>query len=649
MVVSKLSSEVDYRRLYSSMTDAFAVVDMEGRLIDFNPAFQTMLGYTAHELEQLTYMDLTPAKWHAFEQNIIREQILSLGHSCVYEKEYIRKDGTTFPVELRTYLIRDDTGQPSMMWAIVRDITGRKHAEELLRESEERFRTVLQQSIDVAYRRNLKTDRYDYLSPAIEKITGFTVDEFSQMSSTALFEYIHPDDHAVIRKRFEQFEQSRYGFEIQDLFEYRIKRKDGEYRWLSDSGILIMDSDGKPLYHVGVARDITERKKMEDALRQSNERLEKTVAERTARLRRLAAELTLAEQRERRRLSDFLHDDLQQVLVAAKFRSGKLALDQGTEPLTNEVCKIHALVTEALDKTRAIGNELVTPLLYVAGFIPALHQLAEQMRELHELRVELDIQNGHEVFPDDLKVQLFHAVRELLFNVAKHSGTDTASVIVRRQAGQVEITVTDNGKGFDPQSVKPESHANCGYGLFSISERLEMIDGRMSINSAPGCGTRITISVPAPSERLPSPQATPRKIVTEIQQSTQGGRACVLVADDHDLVRHGVVQLLSQESTLEVVGEAVNGLEALTLARQLRPDVIVMDVRMPTMDGIEATRRIKSELPDTLVVGLTAFSAVDFRTEMIKAGAVDLINKMDASDTLVPTITRCLAERVIGK
>jgi len=123
-------SELKHRRLYESMMDAFVAVDMSGRIQEFNPSYQAMLGYSAEELQRLTYEDLTPAKWRAFEADVVATQILVRGYSDVYEKEYRRRDGSLFPVELRTFLIRDDAGQPTGMWAIVRDITERKRAEE---------------------------------------------------------------------------------------------------------------------------------------------------------------------------------------------------------------------------------------------------------------------------------------------------------------------------------------------------------------------------------------------------------------------------------------------------------------------------------------------------------------------------------------
>jgi PAS domain S-box-containing protein len=127
------TSELKYRRLHDSMRDAIVIVDMTGRIMGCNGAFLNMVGYDEAEVLELTYRDLTPEKWHAIEDRIVREQILARDFSDVYETEYRRKDGTVIPVELRTFLIRDDSGRPSQMWAIVRDIAERKRAEHTLK------------------------------------------------------------------------------------------------------------------------------------------------------------------------------------------------------------------------------------------------------------------------------------------------------------------------------------------------------------------------------------------------------------------------------------------------------------------------------------------------------------------------------------
>jgi len=126
---ARWESEVRYRRLHDSMTDCFVEVAMPGEIVDVNRSYLEMLGYSEEEIRKLRYQDITPARWHEFEQKII-VQVMTQGYSDVYEKEYIRKDGTIFPVELRTFLIKNEKGENEGMWAIVRDITERKKAEE---------------------------------------------------------------------------------------------------------------------------------------------------------------------------------------------------------------------------------------------------------------------------------------------------------------------------------------------------------------------------------------------------------------------------------------------------------------------------------------------------------------------------------------
>ncbi len=129
-----IQSESRYRNLYDTMTDGFVRVNMQGFIQESNKSYQKMTGYNANELAHLTYEDITPKKWHEFEQNIVETQILPDGSSNFYEKEYIKKDGTIFPIEIHSFLIKNDEGENEGIWAIVRDITERKQAEEELRQ-----------------------------------------------------------------------------------------------------------------------------------------------------------------------------------------------------------------------------------------------------------------------------------------------------------------------------------------------------------------------------------------------------------------------------------------------------------------------------------------------------------------------------------
>jgi PAS domain S-box-containing protein len=133
-------SESKYRGLYQGMLDAYVMEDMAGKIIEFNQAYINMVGYSREEIQELTYIDLTPEKWHDAEKHIVEEQIVKRGYSDIYEKEYRRRDGTVFPIELRTVLIKDEAGNPTGMWGIIRDISERKRAEAKQKQLEEQLR-----------------------------------------------------------------------------------------------------------------------------------------------------------------------------------------------------------------------------------------------------------------------------------------------------------------------------------------------------------------------------------------------------------------------------------------------------------------------------------------------------------------------------
>ncbi len=136
-------SEKKYRKLYSSLMDGYARTDLNGKILEFNSAFQEMIGYSKDEIVELRYQDITPQKWYDFERKVVATQVMVDGYSKTYEKEYQKKSGEIFPVELRTYLTYDDYGLPDGLWAIVRDISERKQTEEQLRESEEKYRSLI--------------------------------------------------------------------------------------------------------------------------------------------------------------------------------------------------------------------------------------------------------------------------------------------------------------------------------------------------------------------------------------------------------------------------------------------------------------------------------------------------------------------------
>ncbi|MCX6922680.1 MAG: PAS domain S-box protein, partial [Verrucomicrobia bacterium] len=281
------ASEEKYRRLHESMTDAFVSVAMDGRITDSNPAYRAMLGYTTKDLSQLTYANLTPEKWHVFEARLVAEQILPHGHSEVYEKEYRRKDGTVFPVELRTFLLHDASEQPAGMWAIVRDITERKRAEQALREahdllearvrertadlqaanlalqeSEERYRSLVSNlNVGVFRTQPGSQGRFLHANPALAQMFGYSSpEELLQLGVPEL--YHEPGEREVFLAELRRRETLL-------SHELRLKRKNGTPVYCSMNASAHRSSDGEIDWIDGVIEDITQRKQVEQSLVES--------------------------------------------------------------------------------------------------------------------------------------------------------------------------------------------------------------------------------------------------------------------------------------------------------------------------------------------------------------------------------------------
>jgi len=227
----------------------------------------------------------------------------------------------------------------------------------------------------------------------------------------------------------------------------------------------------------------------------------------------------------------------------------------------------------------------------------------------------------------------------LLFNVVKHARVKEARIRVRRLGRYLCLTVSDRGRGFDPQGLRETA----GFGLLSIQERIELLGGRMRIRSAAGQGSTFFIVVPeslkSEDERPATGNGEGLRTSSAVRgPRTPGPRLRVLLADDHEIVRQGLVSLLLEEHSIEIVGEAANGREAVNLTDQLGPDVVIMDVSMPLMDGYEATRQIKANLPQVRVVALSMYNESEAMENMQRAGADGYVLKTAPFEELIEAI-----------
>jgi len=241
-------SETKYKMLHETMRDCFVQVDMSGLIVDANKPYLEMLGYTQEELYKLTYLDLTPAKWHKLESVIVETQILPMGYSDVYEKEYVKKDGTVFPVEVRTLLLKDEKGEPTGMWAIIRDITLRRLIETAMRESEERYRTLFNLESDAIFLIDNETGKILEANNAATLMYEYSHSELLSLKNSDLS--TEPEATRIVTRGDVTNTNKRV------IIPMRIQRKKNGDKFPGEISLHFFEYQGRAI-HIAAIRDIT--------------------------------------------------------------------------------------------------------------------------------------------------------------------------------------------------------------------------------------------------------------------------------------------------------------------------------------------------------------------------------------------------------
>ncbi len=540
-------------------------------------------------------------------------------------------------------------GQAVRLVGTVQNITDRKTRESLLQESEKRFR-IMADGLPLIVWLHGPNGEQQFVNQTFCEFFGVTYEQVTGGRWQAL---IHPDDVEAYTNEFLDCLRDKRPFQA----ECRVRRADREWRWIESFGRLRLSESGEFLGYVGTSLDITERKQFDIEQAKAKENLEEEVRLRTSQLaelvsdlnaeiqerkiaeaesiaranqlRMLAGELTMAEERERKRLAAILHDGLQQTLATAKLQVGGLVGNYGNDGAT-AAAQIEQLLSDAIKMSRSLSAELSPPVLYDRGLCPAIEWLARMMKDRYGFSASCTVLDEIEL-PEDVNVMLFQSIKELLFNSIKHSGVSSANVKVQAAGGNLRITVSDFGCGFDPESFSKAGVEGGGFGLFSIRERLALLGGSLELDSAPGRGSCFTLIIPISCEAIGKerPQPPPTQVTR------------VLLVDDHPLFRDGLARMCKREPDLRVVGYAGSGGEAVALAKELKPDVILMDVNMPEMNGIEATAIIHQRQPEIQIIGLSMYEDALNIQSMRQAGAINYVTKGCSATELIDSIRAC--------
>ncbi len=540
------------------------------------------------------------------------------------------------------FLGEGEARQPVRTIGVELDVTEKKQAEELLRESEARFRSMadglpLMVTVHDPQGRQLFVNRT--FRTYFGRDRGWTCD--GRWESI-----LHPDDGEFYLSQFQAGLREQKSFHT----ELRVRHADGQWRWIESFVSPRRSDKGVFLGLIGACVDITERKRTSQQLEQLMEDLERQVRERTfqaeqraTQLQAVTLQLTQAEESERRRMAQVLHDGLQQLLVGAQLSTRVIrARAQDNPDIAVATEQLSELIDECISSSRSLCHELSPTVLYQSGLVPALHWLVSQMRDKHDFALTVTADDLACDLPQTVSSFLFQAVRELLLNVQKHAGVGAAHIQVWQAGNELFLEVRDEGGGFDASSIDRQIVG--GFGLFSIRERLDLLGGRMQIDSNPGQGTCITlvaeiVSTPDAQKRRRAEDLADQPIIREKALTRRDGEAIrVLLADDFKVMREGLAALLKEEADIEVIAQASNGAEALELARLHRPQVVVMDVTMPVMDGVEATRRIGAEMPWIRIIGLSMHDQVGAGDQMRKAGATLFLSKDGSLELLLAAV-----------
>jgi PAS domain S-box-containing protein len=471
---------------------------------------------------------------------------------------------------------------------------------------------------------------------AAERIYGYTKAEAVGKPITMLIpEERLPEETLILEK-------IRRGERV-DHFETVRIRKDGRQILVSLTVSPIKDASGEIIGASKSARDITERKQIEEDLKSLTLELDSRVSQRTHaltvsqdRLRGLATQLSLAEERVRRSLATELHDYLGQLLVVCRMKLSN-ALQGPTAERDQPLHDADRLLNDAITYTRSLVAQLTPPVLREFGLIMGLTWLAEQMKQ-HGLTVGITLNVPAVELSEEQSILVFQSVRELLMNVVRHADTKSATLTVDVAQGTLVVTVQDRGRGFDPSADQSTTEPH--FGLFSIRERMEAVGGGFSLTSVPGGGTTARLSLVVQSTP-PSPHPTSEaddEHAVSTDRTIQDHPVRLLMVDDHPMVRQGLRAIVEQFEGIQVVGEAADGGDAVRLAQSLRPDVVIMDVNLPTMDGVEATRQITASMPHVVVIGLSVHDSPQVESAMKDAGAAAYLTKDVASEKLQQAI-----------
>ena len=332
----------------------------------------------------------------------------------------------------------------------------------------------------------LDKPRVILVSPAIREVAGIT----DPYNFESWFACVHPDDLSRVIKANKQSIATGMPYDQLTRWYHRLRK---EWIWVRTMSQPVFNTRGVLTHFNGLCLDVTARKRAEQKL-----------VEQRRQLRALVSKLTVAEESERRRIADGLHDDISQLLAAVRLKLSLLETAPDLRKARSLAHEAGDYLAQMIRTSRSLSFDLASPVLHRFGLEPALEDLCEKMSAEHGVRFLFRTDAQARTIPDDVQTLVFHAAREVMRNVVRHAGAGRATVDVCTRGRSMILTVQDDGVGFDKERLTARGSSR-GLGLFTVRERMEYLGGRFSVTRVAPHGTRVTMVVPLAA--LPAPPA----------------------------------------------------------------------------------------------------------------------------------------------
>jgi PAS domain S-box-containing protein len=398
--------------------------------------------------------------------------------SFIREYRIRRKDGEILWIQDQGQIICGPDGRAEYINGVFFNITERRYAEEALRESEARFTSFMRHLPGIAVMRDIQ-GHYLYVNETWERVQhrkrqdwqGKSIAEVWPLETANNF---NDSDLLVISR----------GEPLQTIEE--IHQEDGIHTWLVNK-FPILDMEGQPILVGAVGIDITPRRRAEEALRASEQRL-----------RFLTSQLLSAQELERRRISMELHDELGQSLAVLKLqiRAIERALGKDQQDLKEGCRELLRYLDGVIDNIRRLSHDLSPAILEDLGLQSALKYLIDGVGKHYTVSHSFEVEDLDHLFPSDVQIIIYRIFQECLTNISKHAGATEVSIVVKEDNGFLSMVLEDNGVGFEPTQLLARRAPDRGLGLAALDERARMLGGTLEIWSQPGSGTRVTCVIP---------------------------------------------------------------------------------------------------------------------------------------------------------